>query len=295
MKAEAAAAARQSSLLADLAELSKARLSAMVLLTTAAGFLLGWRGPLNWTIFGATLAGTALCAAGASALNQWIERLRDGMMRRTRLRPLPAGRLAPADALLFGLLTSGSGLAILWLFTQPRAAYLAFATIAIYVAVYTPLKTLTTLNTQAGAVPGALPPLIGWVAARGSYDLEGCLLFALLWFWQMPHFLAIAWIYREDYARAGFVMLPARDPGGEITARQAVLYCAGLVAVSLLPAAAGFQQPAYAAAALVAGGGFLAMALRFLASRSSRRARSLFLASVIYLPLMLLALLAFRK
>lgn len=283
------------SLAADFAELSKARLSLMVLATTAAGFLLAWRGPINWVIFLGTLLGTALCAAGASALNQWWERSRDAMMRRTRLRPLPAGRMAPADALLFGLLTGCCGLAILWLFTQPRAAYLAFATIAIYVGVYTPLKTITTLNTQVGAVPGALPPLIGWVAVRGNYDLEGCLLFALLWFWQMPHFLAIAWLYREDYERAGFVMLPSRDPGGEMTARQSVLYCAGLLAVSLLPAAAGFQSCPYLFFATLLGVGFLGVSIRFLMAPTAQRARAQFLASILYLPMLLVALIVFQK
>ena len=267
--------------------LVKARLSLLVLITTLVGFLLGWRGPLDWVLLAATLAGTALCAGGAAALNQWWEIDLDALMMRTRSRPLPAGRMQPLDALLFGLFFSVLGVAILWLFTNPRAAFLAFATIAIYILVYTPMKRWTSLNTLVGAVPGALPPLIGWVAARGRYDLEGCLLFAVLWFWQMPHFLAIAWMYREDYANAGCVMISGNDSQGNITSRQALLYSLFLLIITLLPGLIGFNSPLYFFAALILGTAFCGFALSFAFHRDRAAARRLFFCSILYLPLLL--------
>ena len=196
MKTATFSIARWDALVSDLAELVKARLSFLVLLTTLVGFLMCWQGPMNYLVLSATLVGTALCAGVAAALNQWWERELDARMKRTQQRPLPATRMHPSDALLFGLLFSVSGLAVLFLFTNIRAAFLALITIAIYLLVYTPMKRISSLNTLVGAIPGALPPLIGWVAAVGHYTLEGGLLFAILWFWQMPHFLAIAWMYR---------------------------------------------------------------------------------------------------
>ncbi len=286
---------RMGLLISDLVELTKARLSFLVLITTLVGFLLAWRGPMNYLLLTATLLGTALCAAGAAALNQWWERDLDAKMKRTRDRPLPGQRIHPSDALLFGLLFAFLGLAILGIFTNARSTFLAFATIAIYVLVYTPLKRITSLNTLVGAIPGALPPLIGWVAARGTYNLEGCLLFAILWFWQMPHFLAIAWMYREDYANAGCVMLPGDDPTGAMTARQALLYALCLVLVSLLPALMGFNNVWGFFGALGLGCLFLATAISFLKSRERPVARSLFLASIAYLPLLLGLLVATRR
>jgi len=278
----------------NFSELSKARLSSMVLVTTLVGFVAGNQGSIDLLRLFATLAGTASCAAGASALNQWWERDLDLRMRRTRDRPLPAGRVLPGDVLLLGIFLVLLGVGLLVFFTNIRAAFLAFATAAIYVVVYTPLKTMTTLNTPVGAIPGALPPLIGWVAARGSYQLEGCLLFAILWFWQMPHFLAIAWIYRDDYEKAGFRMLSGRDSTGLHTAWQSLLYLVCLVAVSLLPAIAGFNSTAYLWGAALLGAGFAWFAMAFLGDRSRARARALFLFSVAYLPA-LLALLAFTR
>lgn len=282
-------------LLSDLAELTKARLSLLVLITTLVGFLLGWRGPMNYVLLTATLVGTALCAAGAGALNQWWERDLDATMQRTRNRPLPAHRMHATDALLFGLLLAFMGLAILGIFTNLRSTFLAFATLAIYILVYTPLKRITSLNTLVGAVPGALPPLIGWVAARGTYNLEGCLLFAILWFWQMPHFLAIAWMYREDYANAGCVMLTGDDPTGAMTARQALLYTLCLLLVSLLPALMGFNSVWAFFGALLLGGLFLYAAICFLKSRERPVAKSLFIASIAYLPLLLALLVITRR
>jgi len=278
---------RRESLISDLLELSKARLSLLVLMTTLVGFLIGWEGPMDYLLLGATVIGTALCAAGAGALNQWWERDYDALMKRTSDRPLPAGRMHASDALLFGLLICVAGLAILWIFTNIRAAFLAFATIAIYVIVYTPLKRMTTLNTLIGAVPGALPPLIGWVAARGVYQLEGSLLFMILWFWQMPHFLAIAWMYRDEYASAGYVMLSNRDPQGYITSRQSFLYSVCLLMVSLLPALLQFASAWYFFGALILGIAFCMLAFQFMRKRDRASARTLFLSSVLYLPLLL--------
>ena len=268
-------------------ELVKARLSLLVLLTTLVGFLIAWRGPIPWVLLTATLLGTALCAGGAAALNQWMERDIDARMKRTRERPLPAGRMSPRDALLFGLLFSLAGIAILGLFTNLRAAFLAFATIAIYIVVYTPMKRMSSLNTLVGAVPGALPPLIGWVAARGSYSLEGGLLFATLFFWQMPHFLAIAWMFRDDYKAGGCVMLTDSDPDGSMTGRQALLYSICLIVISLLPGFLGFNSPLYFYGALLLGLTFSAFAAIFLRRRDRDSARNLFFASIIYLPLLL--------
>lgn len=295
MKTAAPSVSRFESLWSDVLELSKARLSLLVLLTTLVGFLVGWTGPMDYLLLGATLLGTALCASGAAALNQWWERDIDALMERTRERPLPARRWHPSDVLLFGLLMSGAGLAVLLLFTNIRAAFLAFATIAIYVLVYTPMKRMSTLNTLVGAIPGALPPLIGWVAARGVYQLEGSLLFALLWFWQMPHFLAIAWMYRADYARAGCVMLSNRDPEGYMTGRQAFLYSLCLLTISLLPALLAFNTALYFFGALLLGAAFVVTAWRFMRRRDEGAARLLFFASIVYLPLLLLLLVVTQR
>jgi protoheme IX farnesyltransferase len=278
---------QKAGLIDDVMELVKARLSLLVLLTTLVGFLIAWRGPIPWVLLTATLLGTALCAGGAAALNQWMERDIDARMKRTRERPLPAGRMSPRDALLFGLLFSLTGIAILGLFTNLRAAFLAFATIAIYIVVYTPMKRMSSLNTLVGAVPGALPPLIGWVAARGSYSLEGGLLFATLFFWQMPHFLAIAWMFRDDYKAGGCLMLTDSDPDGSMTGRQALLYSICLIVVSLLPGFLGFNSPLYFYGALLLGLAFSAFAAIFLRRRDRDSARNLFFASIIYLPLLL--------
>lgn len=286
---------RQIGLLSDLGELSKARLSFLVLLTTLVGFLLGWRGPMDYTLLAATLIGTALSAAGASALNQWIERDLDALMSRTAGRPLPAGRMHPSDALFFGLLCCGSGVAILGFLVNPLTASLSGFTIFVYTALYTPLKRFSELNTLVGAIPGALPPLIGWTAATGHTELGGWILFMILWFWQLPHFLAIAWIYREQYADAGFRMLSTRDPEGWATSWQALIYSAALLAISLLPGLLNFASPWYFFVALALGTAMSFLAADFVRSRDIASARRLFFASIIYLPLLLGALIAFEK
>jgi len=295
MKSAALSNTRPESFFGDLSELVKARLSLLVLLTTLVGFLAGWQGPMNYLLLAATLVGTALCACGASALNQWWERDYDALMKRTNQRPLPAKRMHPGDALMFGLFFSVTGLLVLGLLTDIRAGILAFITIAIYVLVYTPMKRVSSLNTLVGAIPGALPPLIGWVAARGNYSMEGGLLFAILWFWQMPHFLAIAWLYREDYADAGFVMLSGDDEGGYATGRQSFLYALCLLLTSLVPALMGFNSIWYFFGALALGVAFCATAAKFLWRRDRPSARLLFFASIIYLPLVLGLLVFFKR
>ncbi len=279
---------------ADLAELVKARLSFLALATAMAGFALGVRGPWDWLVLTATLAGTALSAGGAAALNQWWERDLDGLMKRTRHRPLPAGRLTAADALLIGLGLSVSGTLCFALFVNLLSAGLAAGTVAAYVLLYTPLKRVTTLNTLVGAVPGALPPLIGWTAAQGRLSAEGLVLFALLFLWQMPHFLAIAWLYREDYARAGFRMLSEKDDTGAVTGRQAVLYALALLLVSMLPGVFFGYSAIYSYGALLLGAAFTASAWRFARQGSVPAARALFLASIAYLPLLLGLMVLFR-
>jgi protoheme IX farnesyltransferase len=287
MKATVQSSPRAGTAAADLAELVKARLSLLTLATAMAGFALGVKDTWDWLLLAATLGGTALCAGGAAALNQWWERDHDGRMKRTRQRPLPAGRMASSDALAAGLVLSVSGVLCLTLFANPLSAALAAATIVFYILVYTPLKRVTTLNTIIGAVPGALPPLIGWTAARGSINAEGLTLFAILFLWQMPHFLAIAWLYREDYAQAGFKMLSEGDESGAVTGRQAVIYSLALLVVSLLPSVFFDYSAVYFYGALVLGVGFTVLAGRFAAHGSVPAARALFLGSIAYLPFLL--------
>ena len=288
MKTAVQARPRTTSALSDLADLVKARLSLLTVVTAMAGFALGVKDSWSWLLLAATVTGTALSAAGAAALNQWWEREFDARMKRTRERPLPAGRMAASDALLTGVGLSLSGVLCLALFANVLAAALAAATIASYIFVYTPLKRVTTLNTIVGAVPGALPPLIGWTAARGSVNAEGVTLFAILFLWQMPHFLAIAWLYRSDYAQAGFRMLSENDESGAVTGRQAFIYALALLAVSLLPSVFFAYSALYFYGALLLGAGFASVAANFAVSGGSvPAARWLFLASIAYLPFLL--------
>ena len=282
------------SLAAVLSELFKARLTALVLLTTLAGFYLGSRGPVSGGLMFSTVLGTALLAGGASALNQLLEREHDAKMRRTQDRPLPSGRLTPEAVLLVGGACAGSGLAWLALAVNLPTALLGAITLGSYLLVYTPLKRVTTLNTAIGAIPGALPPLMGWTAARGEVSAGGWSLFAIVCFWQLPHFLAIAWMYRDDYARAGFVMLPVVDAGGERTGRQALCHTLGLLPVSLAPFLDHLAGAIYLGGAVMLGAAFAGCAWRFARRRSPGRARALFYASIIYLPL-LFGLMVFDK
>jgi protoheme IX farnesyltransferase len=273
--------------------LTKPRLVVMVLITVAVGFLVGagssaLGGPI--ATLAPTLLGTALVAGGAGALNQWLERARDAQMRRTASRALPSGRLTPPQAVIFGSLLVVLGTAVLLLGANLLAAVVAFVTFALYTFVYTPLKPLTTLNTVIGAVPGALPPLIGWGAATGRLGLEAWSLFLIVFLWQFPHFLAIAWIYRDDYQRAGFRMLTGGDAHGKRTSRQALSYALTLIPVGLLPAAIGLAGPVYFAGALCLGLFYLGDAVRFWLDVSDRKARRLLFTSFVYLPAILLLL-----
>lgn len=292
--ARAARSARSAlSISAGLLEMTKPGITLMVVLTSALGYLLAGGQALAWP-FVATLAGTGLVAAGASVLNQFWEREPDALMRRTAGRPLPSGRIDADLALLAGV---GLGIAgmieLAWAINALTAALAALA-LAGYVFVYTPLKKVTSLATVVGAVPGALPPMMGWCAVRGEVDLAAWVLFGILFFWQMPHFLAIAWLCREDYARGGFPMLPVVDPEGLWTARQSVLYGAALVPVSLLPSLLGLTGSLYFGGALALGVAYLGFCMAFARRRSTAAARRLMFASLVYLPALLLVMLAER-
>jgi len=274
----------------DYLQLIRPRLTALVLVTVAAGGLLA-PGPADWVRLVHAVIGTAFVAAGASCLNQLLERHTDARMPRTADRPLPAGRMLPEEVLAFGGgLALGGFLYLLFALPQPTAALVAALSCVIYLALYTPLKRRTTINTLVGAVPGALPPVIGWVAVRGRVDTGALVLFLIVFLWQVPHFLAIAWMYRDQYARAGLRVLPTADPRGTRTARQMVLYTLTLVPVGMVPALLGMTGPAAAAVALALGGLFVFTALRFAAHRTNARARTVLRASLIYLPVLLLAM-----
>jgi heme o synthase len=274
----------------DVIELVKARLTLLVLLTTAVGFYLGAEGPINWTALLHTVLGTAAAAAGAAALNQWWEYKLDALMQRTRSRPVPAGRMRPTEAIVIGNVLSIFGVTYLGLVCNALSAMLAAITIIIYVFAYTPLKLVSTFNTALGAVPGALPPMIGWAAARGTLNAGAWILFAILFVWQLPHFFAIAWMYRDDYARAGFQMISSEDPTGERSASQSVFFCMILFVVAGLPAFIRMATVFYFLAELILGGIFIAVAMRFLKTRTRTDARRLFITSIVYLPLLLGAL-----
>ena len=267
-------------------ELTKPRITFLIVLTSAAGFALGSPGPVDYVALLSALFGIGLLSSGIATLNQYAERELDGLMRRTANRPLPAGKLAPWEALAFGAATTILAEAYLLVLVNPLSALLGLTVIAGYVFAYTPLKTRTSLSTLVGAFPGAVPPLIGWTAASGSLSLEGWVLFAILFLWQFPHFLAIAWMYREDYSRAGILMLPVVEPNGRVTAQQIVVYTLMLLPVSLLPVALGMAGRVYLYGAIVLGLLFLYSSLRAAFSMSRQQARRLLLASVLYLPLL---------
>jgi len=287
-------AAADRSRLSMFFELFKARLNALVLLTTMVGFYMGTTGAVDYVLMLHTLLGTCLVAAGAAALNEWLERDYDRLMHRTEDRPLPSGRIQPDQAMMLGGALAGAGLIYLAVLVQPLTALLGAATFICYVCIYTPLKRVTSLNTLIGAIPGALPPLMGWTAAHGEPTIRGWALFAILFFWQLPHFLAIAWLYREDYARAGFKMLPVVDPTGVRTGRQTISHTLGLLVISLFPFLYRMAGPWYLIGALVFGLIFLGCAVRFARRLDRTSARLLFFASIIYLPL-LFALLVLNK
>ncbi len=277
----------EKSWVAVLADLTKARLTALVLLTTFVGFYAGWNGPLDLALLFNTMLGTALVAAGAAALNQLLEQDYDALMPRTEDRPLPSGRLQPGTVLCFGVACALAGLVELALAVNLLTAMLGAVTLGTYLFVYTPLKRVTSLNTLVGAIPGALPPLMGWAAARGEITRGGWALFAILFFWQLPHFLAIAWIYRDQYAKAGFMMLPVVDASGERTRIQALSHTLSLLPFSLFPFLLHLAGLYYLVGALALGGAFLWFAIGFSRQLSLGNARRLFFMSIIYLPLLL--------
>lgn len=274
----------------DFAELVKARLTLLVLLTTAVGFYLAAVGAINYGALFHVVFGTALAAAGAAALNQWWERRLDALMQRTRTRPIPAGRMLPRNALIVGSLLAIAGVTYLTIACNRLSAALAAATIVIYIFAYTPLKRISTANTLVGAIPGALPPMIGWAAASGRLDPGAWSLFAILFFWQLPHFFAIAWMYRDDYARAGFQMVSRGDETGTRSASQSVFFCIVLLLVGGIPAFLGVVSSTYLPVELVLNGLFIFAAMRFLRTQVFADARTLFLTSIVYLPLLLGAL-----
>lgn len=273
-------------------ELSKARLTALVLVTTAIGFAVAPRNGFDLLLFVWTVLGTGLSAAGANSLNQWWEVQCDARMERTRRRPIPAGLLTRPHALAVAVAASVLGVGILGLFVNLLTAALGAFVILFYVLVYTPLKRRTPFCTLAGAVCGAIPPMMGWSGATGEIGFGAWVLALLLFTWQIPHFLALAWLYREDYARGGFRMLPAVDPTGRTTSGLAAVYAAILVPLTAVLFLAGIGGPVYLAGALALGGAFFLLGLRLIRTRSNREARRLFIASIAYLPL-ILALLVF--
>jgi len=286
--------ARAQARFADFLEITKPRITSLVVVTTWAGFHLGRQGAVDALLLLHTLLGTALVCGGTSALNQVWERDRDALMNRTRTRPLPAGRMAPVEGLVFGLMLSLIGLFQLGWFVNPLAAAVAASTELLYLCIYTPLKTRTWLCTMVGAVPGALPPVIGWAAARGSLDGGAWALFAILFVWQLPHFYAIAWMYRDDYARGGFPMLGVIDPHGRRTSLEIASWTAALLPASLLPAFLGLAGRTYMAGALALGVAFAVLAATMALRVSVPHARRVFLGSIVYLPV-LLALLVLDK
>jgi protoheme IX farnesyltransferase len=284
--AEAVAPPNAKTRAAAYVELTKPRITFLIVLTSAAGFCLGARGAVNYLTFTHAMIGIALLSSGIATLNQFMERDLDGLMRRTENRPLPSGRLMPFEALWFGVtLTLGAEL-YLALSVNVLTALMGLTVIAGYLFLYTPLKTRTTLSTAVGAFPGAMPPLMGWAAARGEVDVAAWVLFAILFLWQFPHFLAIAWMYREDYGRAGIRMLPVVEPDGRVTGQQIILYSLMLLPVSLLPAFLGISGRFYLVSALILGLLFLGSSIRAALSKSNQHARQLLLASVLYLPLL---------
>lgn len=294
MKSDALALPAARSRANDFVALAKPRLNVLVVASSLAGYVMADGDTSNAVRVVFTVVGTALVAGGASAFNQVIERNPDSLMRRTRMRPVPDGRLQPGESLAFATALSVVGLLILAAGVNILTAAVALSTLLTYALIYTPLKRRSPFSTVVGAIPGALPPVIGWAAARDGLSQGAWVLFGIVFLWQLPHFLAIAWIYREDYARAGFPMLPVIEPDGRSTARQAVFYCAALLPVSLAPTLLGMTDTTYFVAALVLGLLFLGLTLKFARTRTPIDARRLFFGSIIYLPILWILMIVFR-
>ena len=275
---------------ADYIELIKPRLVVMILITTAAGFYLGAHQRVDWFLCLHTLIGAGLTAAGVLGLNQYLERDVDAQMKRTQERPLPGGRMHPLEALVVGAVLTGSGMLYLTFIVNTLSGFVISLIVVSYLFLYTPLKRKTSLCTLIGAVPGALPPVVGWVAARGTLTGEAWVLFAILFLWQLPHSLAIAYIYREDYAKAGFRLLPVIHPDGASTCRQIVINCVALLGIGLLPALYNIAGSTYFFTALVAGVAFLVFGIYLARTRSVKAARYLLYASLLYLPVVFITM-----
>ncbi len=280
-------ARRAAAIVRDYAELTKARLVLLVVVTAGVGFLMAGRGRPDLRVLASALAGTALTAAGSMALNELLERARDARMERTRRRPLPAGTMSPRHALVFGVLAVAAGLPVLWFGARHISALLGLAVVLTYLLVYTPLKPRTPLCTLAGAVCGAIPPLMGWTATGAPLSFGAWLLAGVLFLWQIPHFLSLAWLYREDYRRGGFRMLPVVDAAGRVTGQMTVLYSLALVPVGVFALMGGIAGWVFAAGALVLGLALATLSARLATMRTEAVARALFLATLAYLPLLL--------
>jgi protoheme IX farnesyltransferase len=285
MAPAALAGVRRQSNLGDYVALTKPRLNFLVVLTSAAGYYLGSVVSINLWLMAQAVVGTALVASGAAVLNQVYERDTDALMRRTIRRPLPDHRVTAGDATIFGLALSVAGIALLAFGANLLAALLAFATLTVYLVIYTPMKRRSSASTLVGAVPGALPPLIGWAAAHGAVTIGGWTLFAIVFLWQIPHFMAIAWMYREDYRSAGFPMLPVIEPDGRRAGRQALLFAAALLPVSLAPTFVGLSGWSYFWIAAALSTALFGLSVRFAVTRTDVSARWLFFGSITYLPL----------
>lgn len=278
----------------DYIQLTKPRITWLILMSTAIGFYFGADASWSWAVLLHTILGTGLIASGTAALNQWMEREADAKMKRTRQRPLPSGHLRPVRAFWFAVGLSVLGFAELWIGANPLTAVLGLFTLVTYLCVYTPLKQVTPHSTTVGAIPGAMPPVIGFAASRGELTAEAAALFAILFLWQFPHFYSIAWLYREDYRRAGIRMLPVVDPSGERTARQILLTALLLIPISLVPTWIGMSGNLYFAGALLLGAMYFWYSLQVNRERSVVRARHVLLSSIAYLPLLYLLMLVDR-
>jgi len=273
---------------ADYLTLTKPELTFLSVVTALAGFYMGSGETISLVLLLHTLVGTALVGGGAGALNQYIERDLDGLMRRTENRPLPSGRLGPWEVLVFGSLISLAGLAELSLFVNGLTGFLAAITLVSYLFLYTPLKRITPLATLVGGIPGAIPPMMGWTAVRNEMGQEAWILFAILFLWQMPHFFSLAWMYRKDYARAGYRILTVIDPKGGRTSQQILFYCGALIPTTMIPVLAGYSGFAYMICALFLGAAFLLSGIHLMKTKSNDSARRVFLVSLLYLPALLL-------
>lgn len=280
---------------AAFVELTKPRIAIMLVLTSAAGFYLGSTGTFDYVLFANSMISITLLAFGVATLNQYWERDLDPLMKRTATRPLPTGRVTPTEALVFGVLQCVVAELYLFLLVNPLTAFLGLIVIIGYVLVYTPLKTRTSVSTAIGAIPGALPPLMGWTAVANDITLAAWALFAMQFLWQFPHFLAIAWMYREEYAKAGILMLPVVEPAGKITMRQIVMFTIMLVPVSLAPFFFGISGPIFLTAAIVLGILFLIASIQAARAKTNEKAKRLLLASVIYLPLLFIFMVADKR